>query len=65
MTYCNELDKTFWSYVPIDSNTFKMVPTRRIMTPFIDYNNIFLLAIAGRLDSKNLFSYTVRPNYDT
>jgi len=27
-----------------------MVPTKRILTPFIDYNNIFLVTIAGRED---------------
>lgn len=42
-----------------------MIPSRRILTPFIDYPNIFLLWIAGRPDSKNLFEYTIRPNYDS
>ena len=63
--YCGEYQHTYWTYVPVDRNTFKMVPSRRILTPFIDYPNIFLLSIAGRPDSKKLLEYTVRPNYDS
>lgn len=59
------MDLTFWQLVPIDDRTFKMVPSRPILTPFIDYNNIFLLSIAGRKDSKNLLEYKIRPDYDT
>lgn len=42
-----------------------MVPTKRIKTPFIDYNNIFLLSLASRKFSDNAFTYLIRPNYDT
>lgn len=42
-----------------------MVPSRRIMTPFIDYPNIFDVSLASRLDSKDKFEYTIKPNYDT
>ena len=59
------MDKTFWKYIPVDNDTFKMVPTRRIMTPFIDYNNIFLLSLANKLKSDDAFTYKIRPNYDT
>jgi hypothetical protein len=54
-SYCYEHEnKTFWKYVPIDATHFKMVPTRRILTPFIDYNNIFLVSIAGRENETKL-----------
>lgn len=42
-----------------------MVPSRRIVTPFIDYNNIFLLSLATKKNSEDAFTYTIRPNYDT
>lgn len=58
LSYCNEHNtpekRTLWVMVPIDSSSFKMVPTRRIMTPFIDYQNIFLVSIDGREKQTNL-----------
>ena len=42
-----------------------MVPSRRIITPFIDYPNIFDVSLASRIDSRDKLEYTIRPNYDT
>jgi hypothetical protein len=42
-----------------------MVPSRRIMTPFIDYPNIIDVSLASRIDSKEKLEYTINPNYDT
>lgn len=41
-----------------------MVPSRRILTPFIDYLNIFHVSVDGR-DSWNLLEYNIKPNIDT
>lgn len=57
--YCRELNLTRWEYVPIDDDTFKLVPTRRILTPYIDYPNLFYVYVDGRPRNQKLIEYKV------
>lgn len=62
--YCGEITPTTWRYVPIDDDSFKMVPTRRLLTPNIDYYNLFDVSVDGRR-GEELIDYTVTPNLET
>lgn len=42
-----------------------MIPSRKIMTPYIDYYNIFSVGLASRKNSEDKFTYVIRPNVDT
>lgn len=55
----------YWTCQKVNNNTFKMTPSERIYTPFIDYPNIFNVSLASRKDSEDKLKYIIKPNYDT
>lgn len=57
------MDLTKWIYVPVDDDTFKLVPSRRILTPQIDFPNLFFVYVDGRPRNANLIDYVVTPDY--
>ena len=58
------MDLTNWIYVPIDDNSFKLVPSRRILNPQIDYPNLFFVSVDGQPRDPRLVDYRIVPDYN-
>ena len=62
--YCKEITPTKWVYIPINSHSFKLIPTRPILNKEIDYSNIFSLTVHGKNNSEELIDYTITPDVE-
>ncbi len=61
---CDEIDSTYWTLNQIDQENWKLKPSRRILTPNIDYGNLFNISLLGENNSSESFSYSLTPNLE-
>lgn len=64
MKNCGEIESTEWDLKKVTNDKWIITPSRPILTPNIDYKNLFNISLEGENNSKNAFTYTTTPNYE-
>lgn len=61
---CGEIESTEWDLQKVTNDKWIITPSRPILTPNIDYKNLFDISLEGEENSQNAFTYSTTPNYD-